>query len=36
MDQLGRAARFTSEDLAAGRLEKLEAVLARAEPRTRI
>jgi predicted ATPase len=32
IDQLGRAAGFTSEDLAAGKLEKLEAVLARAEP----
>src|SRR5205085_10251115 len=32
IDQLGRAAGFTRDDPAASRLEKLEAVLARAEP----
>jgi predicted ATPase len=32
IDQLGRAAGFTSDDQAAGKLEKLEAALARAEP----
>jgi class 3 adenylate cyclase/predicted ATPase len=32
IDQLGRAAGFTREDLAAGKLEKLRAVLARAAP----
>jgi hypothetical protein len=32
IDQLGRAAGFTSKDLAAGKLEKLEALLARAQP----
>jgi hypothetical protein len=32
IDQLGRAAGFSRDDLPASRLEKLEAVLARAAP----
>jgi class 3 adenylate cyclase/predicted ATPase len=32
IDQLGRAAKFAPDDMPAARLEKLEALLARAEP----